>query len=76
MTVTVEDLGDVGAEVPIKLIGEGGDVTKRLQVPARGKASVRIELPSVPQQIVVNDGSVPENNLANNTFKISVPTAP
>jgi hypothetical protein len=75
VTVTVEDLGDVGAEVPIKLIGEGGDVTKRLQVPARGKASIRIELPSVPQQIVVNDGSVPENNLANNSFKISVPTA-
>jgi len=76
VTVTVENLGNAGAEVPIKLTGEGGDATKRLQVAGKSKASIRIELPSSPQQVEVNDGSVPESDLSNNTMKIALPAAP
>jgi hypothetical protein len=76
VTVTVENLGNAGAEVPIKLTGEGGDATKRLQVAGKSKASIRIELPSSPQQVEVNDGSVPESDLSNNRMKIALPAAP
>jgi hypothetical protein len=31
---------------------------------------IRVETSAAPVEIVVNDGSVPESNLANNTFKI------
>ena len=61
MTVTIENLGDAGAEVPVTLRMEDGEVTKRLEVRAKSKASIRIEASSTPQEVVVNDGSVPES---------------
>jgi hypothetical protein len=71
-TVTVENLGAAGAEVPVTVNVEGGEVTKRLQVRGKSLASIRIETPSAPQEIMVNDGSVPESDLSNNSFKIQV----
>lgn len=71
VTVTIEDLGDAGAEVPVKILVEGGEVTKRMEVRAKSKASIRIELPSKPHEVIVNDGSVPESDLTNNIFKIA-----
>ena len=70
VTITVENIGGAAAEVPVTLSLEGGEVTKRLQVPARGTASVRIEAPNMPQQVVVNDGSVPESDYGNNTYQV------
>jgi len=49
---------------------EGGEVTKRLEVRARSKASIRIEAPAAPRDVVVNDGSVPEIDTTNNLYKI------
>ncbi len=49
----------------------GGEVSKRLEVRARDKATIRVETPAAPQEIVVNDGSVPESDLSNNVFKIA-----
>jgi hypothetical protein len=43
---------------------------KRLEVRAKNKAVIRIEVPADPQEIELNDGSVPESNTANNTFKL------
>jgi hypothetical protein len=70
VTVSVENLGNAGAEVPVTLRIEGGEVTKRLEVHAKSKASIRIEAPSTPHEIVVNDGSVPESDMSNNTYRI------
>jgi len=70
VTVTVENLGNTGAEVPVILKIEGSQLRKVLEVHARSKASVRIEAASVPVEATVNDGSVPESNLDNNTYKI------
>lgn len=70
VTVTVENLGDAGAEVPVTLRVEGGEVTKRLEVRAKSKGVVRTEAASTPQEIIVNDGSVPESDMSNNTYKI------
>jgi hypothetical protein len=70
LTVTVDNLGDSGAEVPVTLRMEDGEVTKRVEVHAKSKAAVRFEANSSPREIVVNDGSVPESDLSNNAFKV------
>jgi hypothetical protein len=73
ITVTVENLGHAGAEVPFTVIFEGGEITERIEVRARATATTRIQLAGVPSEIRVNDGSVPESDLSNNSFKISAP---
>jgi hypothetical protein len=69
VTVTVENLGIAGAEVPVTLHMENGEASQRLMVPGRSKASVRIQAATMPVEVVVNDGSVPESDMSNNTFK-------
>jgi hypothetical protein len=73
ITVTLENLGSAGAEVPFTVIFEGGEITKRIEVRAKATATTRVELPGTASRIVVNDGSVPESDLTNNVFKISSP---
>jgi hypothetical protein len=73
ITVTLENLGSAGAEVPFTILFEGGEITKRIEVRAKATATTRVELPGTASEIVVNDGSVPESDLTNNAFKISVP---
>jgi len=73
ITVTLENLGNAGAEVPFTILFEGGEITKRLEVRAKSTATTRVELLGTPSQIVVNDGSVPESDLTNNEFKVPAP---
>src|SRR6202521_3367322 len=73
ITVTLENLGTAGAEVPFTIFFEGGEITKRIEVRATATATTRVELPGTATKIVVNDGSVPEIDLTNNVFKISAP---
>src|SRR5216684_3789585 len=70
VTITVENLGGAGAEVPVTVRFKGGEVTKRLEVRAKGKGVIRVEVPRLAEEVVVNDGSVPESDMSNNTFKI------
>jgi hypothetical protein len=70
VTITVENLGRAGAEVPVLLKIEGGEVRQRVEVRGLSKASIRIEASSKPLEVVVNDGSVPESDMNNNTYKI------
>ena len=73
LTVTVDNLGAAGAEVPIVIKFAGGETSKRLEVRGKSKATIRIETPAVPQEITVNDGSVPESDTTNNTARVEVP---
>jgi hypothetical protein len=70
LTVTVDNLGVAGAEVPVSVKFAGGETTKRIEVHGKNKGVIRVEVPGTPQQVVVNDGSVPESDMTNNTFKI------
>ncbi len=70
VTVTVENSGQAGAEIPVTLKMAKGESMERLMVPAKSNASVRILCPSLPQQATVNDGSVPESDTSNNVRKI------
>jgi len=73
LTVTVDNLGTAGAEVPVIIQMKGGEVTRRVEVRAKGKATIRIETPAAPQEIRINDGSVPESDLTNNSFRVEQP---
>jgi hypothetical protein len=73
VTVTIENRGEAGAEVPVTLKMEEGQIVKRIQVLGKSKAIIRIEASSTPQEIVVNDGSVPESDMSNNVYKIEAP---
>jgi hypothetical protein len=70
VTVTVENLGAVAAEVPVTLHLPTTNASERLLIPGKSKASLRIETPSMPQIATVNDGSVPESDMNNNEYKI------
>ena len=70
LTITVANLGAAGAEVPLTVKFAGGEVTKRLVVRGKSNGVIRVEVPKPPEEIVVNDGSVPESDTTNNIFKI------
>jgi hypothetical protein len=71
VTVTVVNTGPVGAEVPFTVNFNGGEIVQRVEVRGNSKATTRVEVPGLPQQVVVNDGSVAESDLTNNTFTIT-----
>jgi hypothetical protein len=73
VTVTVENRGDTGAEVPLTLKMVQGQVIKQLEVRAKSEAVIRLEVASRPLEVVVNDGSVPESDMSNNVYKIEIP---
>jgi hypothetical protein len=70
VTITLDNLGTAGAEVPVIVKFAGGEIMLRMEVRAKNKTVTRVEVSGAPQEIVVNDGSVPESNMTNNTFKI------
>jgi hypothetical protein len=73
VTVTVENLGNAGAEVPVRLITKEGEIVIKLEVMAKDKATARINSPLMPSEAIVNDGSVPESDLNNNRFTVASP---
>jgi hypothetical protein len=70
LTVLVENLGDAAAEVPVTARIGDKEASARLMVPGKSKASVRIQTTAMPQDVTVNDGSVPESDVGNNVYKI------
>jgi len=70
VAVTVENLGEAGAEVPVTVHMATGEATERLIVPGKSRASVRIVAPAAPQEVSVNDGSVPESGTSNHVYRI------
>jgi aminopeptidase N len=70
VTITVSNLGVAGAEVPLTVKFAGGEVTQRLVVRGKSNGVIRVEVSKPPEEIVVNDGSVPERDTKNNVYKI------
>lgn len=70
VTITIDNLGTAGAEVPVIVKFKGGEILQRLEVRGKNKGVIRVETPTPPQEILVNDGSVPESKTTNNIFKI------
>lgn len=70
VTITVENLGQAGAEVPVALQSSGHEETKRLEVRGKSKNSIRFVTQAPPLEVVVNDGSVPEIDASSDTFTV------
>jgi hypothetical protein len=70
VTVTVENRGDAAAEIPVTLHTLDSEASAKLVVAGKSKASVRIQTPSLPQDVTLNDGSVPESDISNDVYKI------
>jgi hypothetical protein len=75
VTVTVANSGRAGAEIPVTVRAERGARTARLFVPATQKATVRVEIAAYPTDVEINDGSVPESDVTNNTFTVVAPAS-
>ncbi|MGH9516569.1 MAG: hypothetical protein ACRD3P_12930 [Terriglobales bacterium] len=70
VTVTVENVGDAGAEIPVTLHTQDSEASGKLVVAGTSKASIRIQSPSIPQDATLNDGTVPESDTSNDVYKI------
>lgn len=73
LAITLENTGTAGAEVPVRIRMAKGETVQRIEVRAKSKTTVRVETPTLPQEIVVNDGSVPESETKDNVFKVTAP---
>jgi len=71
VTVTIANDGDPAAEVRVFVRAEGGERTQRMLAKGKNKAVDRIEVPTAPKEAVVNDGSVPESNMNNNSLAVA-----
>jgi len=75
LTVTVSNLGAAGAEVPLTVKYAGGEVTQQLVVRGKSNGVIRVEVPKPPEEVSVNDGSVPESGTTSHVFKIEASDA-
>ena len=75
VTITVNNLGGAGAEVPltVKFCRRRND--ERLVVRGKSNGVIRVEVPEPPEEVSVNDGSVPESETTNHVFKIEASDA-
>jgi hypothetical protein len=73
VTVTIENQGNAAAEVPVLAQAGAGENSQRVMVSAKGKGVARIQMPVVPEEATVNDGSVPESGSGENSIKVSAP---
>ena len=76
VTVTIENSGTAGAEVPITAHAKDVENSARVWVPAKSKASARIVMPLLPNDVVVNDGSVPEIDPTDNVYTVAPNPSP
>jgi hypothetical protein len=70
VAVTVENTGSAWVEVPIVVRTGKDERSVRVAVPARSKAVARVPFPAVPDEVIVNDGSIPEADVTDNRFAL------
>jgi len=74
VSVEVANDGYAAAEVPVTLRAGAVSITQRLRVPARQHVTTRILFTGRPDQVQVNDGSVPEQR--SSIHKQDIPPQP
>ncbi len=72
IAVEVRNEGTAVAEVPVTVRSGKVSASERLRIPAGGIAATRIVFDGVPEQVQVNDGTVPELRTTVHTREITV----
>lgn len=72
VAVEVHNDGDAVAEVPVTVRSGTLSATERIRVPGRSSASTRIVFEKDPEEVFVNDGSVPEVGANTHSKKVVV----
>ena len=75
VAVNVANSGYAAAEVPVTVRSDSNSVTRRILVPARGKAVQRILIQGKPIEAQVNDGTIPETQASVHLTKLDQPAA-
>jgi len=70
IAIEVRNNGDAAAEVPVTLRSGTLTKTERLRIMGRSSASTRIVFESTPDEVIVNDGSVPEMDVSTHTKQL------
>jgi hypothetical protein len=73
VAVEVRNDGYVAAEVPVTVRSGNAAQTQRLRIPGRSSASTRVVFAGRPDQVQVNDGSVPETRTSIHTRDLVLP---
>ncbi|MGE5111382.1 MAG: hypothetical protein ACM3JB_11030, partial [Acidobacteriaceae bacterium] len=76
VTLTAQNDGEPAAPIVVGVVSDKGERREKGFIPGHGKTVIRVAYPGTPQKAWVNDGSVPESDITNNTFEIkNVPPA-
>lgn len=70
VAIEVRNNGDAAAEVPVTVRSGSLTTTERLRIMGRSSASTRIVFEGTPDEVIVNDGSVPEMGASTHTKQI------
>ena len=70
VAIEVRNNGDAAAEVPVTIRSGTLTTTERLRIMGRSSASTRIVFEGTPEEVIVNDGSVPEMGTAVHTKQL------
>ena len=72
VAVEVRNDGDAVADVPVTVRSGALTATQRVRVPARSNVSTRILFQKTPEEVLVNDGEVPEMRTGTHSRRITV----
>jgi hypothetical protein len=73
VAVVVRNDGYAEAEVPVTVRSGTASQTMKMRIPGRSSASTRIVFAGTPNQVDVNDGSVPETQSSTHTRQFTLP---
>jgi hypothetical protein len=74
VAINVRNDGDAVAEVPVTVRSAKLTITERLRIPGRSNAATRITFQDTPEEVIVNDGTVPEVRESTHTKQVVVKT--
>lgn len=70
VAIEVRNNGDAAAEVPVTVRSGALTTTERLRIMGQSSASTRIVFEGTPDEVIVNDGSVPEIGASTHTKQL------
>jgi len=72
IAIEVRNEGDAVAEVPVTVRSSASTQTTRLRVAGHSSATTRVVFPGTPDEVLVNNGSVPESGSSTHTRQLKL----